>query len=121
MQSPTTKHPLLALVLQIATKLKAYQAATSSKLLFALTTPFLCKAETDALVAKLNSEASAIMQARQIAMVDVYTAITQKCGKAPQPACFGASGCFCPHCPAGYEWLVNSTLAPAAREALKSS
>jgi len=109
---------------QIAAKLKAYTAATGAKLLFELTTPWLCVAATDALVVKLNGDASKIMADLQIPTVDSHAAIIGKCGKAPVASCFGDSnkGCFCPHCPgnggAGYSWLVNTTLAPAIRKLL---
>jgi hypothetical protein len=29
-------------------------------------------------------------------------------------------GCWCPHCPPGYEWLASSTIAPAIRNLLTS-
>ena len=84
---------------QIATKLKAYTAATQAKLLFALTTPMLNSGPVDALVQSLNSQAAATMAAESITTVDLHAAIIGKCGKAPQAQCFGSAGCFSPHCP----------------------
>ena len=83
------------------------------------------QASTDALVMKLNSEASAVMTASGIPTVDLHAAIVSKCGAAPVAQCFGAPSCFCPHCPGGgnaggYSWVVNNSIAPAIRALLKS-
>ncbi len=107
---------------QIAAKLKVFAAATAAKLLFALTTPMLNSGPVDDLVKSLNAQAAATMAAQSIATVDLHKAIIGKCGKAPQAACFGSTGCFSPHCPGnggeGYSWLVNTTIAPAIRKLL---
>lgn len=107
---------------KIATKLKAYTSATSSKLVFGLTTPWLCTSATDTLVQRLNTQARAVMQQQAIPTIDFHAAIVGKCGNAPVSSCFGSANCFCPHCGgnggAGYEWLVNHTIAPAMRKML---
>jgi hypothetical protein len=55
--------------------------------------------------------------------VDLYAAITGKCGRVPQASCFNLTGCFCPHCPGrpagqGYDWLATSTIIPALTKLL---
>ena len=103
----------------IATRIQALAASTGAKLLYALTTPFLCTAATDFIINDLlNVNASAIMATNDISVVDLHTPIIEKCGTAPTPACFGLTGCFCPHCPPGYEWLTTTVIAPAIRKAL---
>ena len=59
---------------------QAHTSATSAKLLFGATTPWLCSNTTDALVQQLNGEAAAIMQAHSIPTVDFHKAITGHCG-----------------------------------------
>ena len=99
--------------------LKAYASATGTKLVYGLTTAFLCSAATDAIItADLNSNATAIMAAAGIPVVDQHTPIIEKCGAAPTPSCFGLKGCFCPHCPPGYSWLASTVIAPAIRAML---
>ena len=48
----------------------------------------------------MAAQAAAIMAKNNIPTVDLYKAITTKCGAVPQAECFGSKGCFCPHCPA---------------------
>ena len=85
-----------------------------TKLLFAITSPDLCNAAVDGIQADLNKQAVEIMKTAGIPTVDLYKAITTKCGPVPTATCFGQKGCFCPHCTgAGYEWLANSTIVPA--------
>ena len=114
-------------LVQIADKLTKYVQNTpageqKAKLLFALTSPMLCDAGSNAIVVELNKQAAKIMANYTISTVDPYKAIVGKCGAVPQAACFGSNGCFCPHCPghggAGYSWLANTTLAPAIRSLL---
>jgi hypothetical protein len=89
----------------VTARLEAYATSTGTKLLYALTTPFLCTAATDFIINDiLNVNASAIMATNSISVVDLHTPIIEKCGAAPTPACFGLTGCWCPHCPPGYEW-----------------
>ena len=102
---------------KIVTALKASPALKNTKLLFAITSPDLCNAPLDDIQQTLNAQAAAIMAQQGIPTVDLYSAITTKCGAVPQAECFGSKGCFCPHCPAngglGYSWLANSTIVPA--------
>merc|ERR1712159_401754 len=105
---------------QIVKRLK--QIASSSKgrtkLLFAITSPDLCNAAIDDIQVQLNAQAAQVMADNDIPTVDLYHAITNKCGPVPQATCFGLKGCYCPHCPPGYEWLANSTISPAIRKLL---
>lgn len=89
-----------------------------TKLLFAITSPMLCNAQIDSIVLELNAQAATLMAAESIPTVNLHTAITTKCGPVPTAECFGLKGCFCPHCPPGYAWLANSTIAPAIRALL---
>ena len=94
-----------------------------AKLLFALTSPMLCSAATDATVVKLNAQAAAIMAKAKVPTISLHDAITGKCGPVPQKSCFNMTGCFCPHCagrPAGqgYDWLATSTIVPALTKLL---
>jgi len=103
----------------IVASLLTFARSVNAKLMFGITSPMLCnKTIDDVIMTKLNTPAVAIMQAANITTVDLHAAITQKCGPAPQPACFGSAGCWCPHCPAGYEWLASTAIAPAIRAAL---
>jgi acyl-CoA thioesterase-1 len=100
-------------------RLVEYAARTKTKLLYGLTTPWLCTAATDAVISGvLNANATAIMAANNITVVDQHTPIVEKCGAAPTEKCFGLTGCFCPHCPPGYAWLAQTVIAPAIRKAL---
>jgi hypothetical protein len=103
----------------LTVRLKAFAAATGSKLAFAHTTPFLCTAQQDGCVQNLNNQASAIMAAAGIPTLDPYSPVIAKCGKAPQSSCFNSTGCFCPHCPNGYSWLADNFVAPALRAMLQ--
>lgn len=112
-------------LLNITTRLLAYAAAhPKTRLLYLLTTPRLCDAATDGVIhTVLNMEASAMMQRLGVPMLDPYSAIRTKCGGTPptkgcetEPS--WGSDCWCPHCPAGYAWLTNSTLAGPIRAML---
>jgi hypothetical protein len=102
--------------------LLAAPALQKTKLLFAITSPDLCNKPIDDIQKALNAQAAAIMKKHSIPTVDLYAAITAKCGAVPQAECFGEKGCFCPHCPGsgglGYSWLANSTLVPAITKLL---
>ena len=105
----------------VTARLVAYAASTTppTKLLYALTTPWLCAADVDLVITStLNANASAVMGANGIPVVDLHTPIIDKCGAAPTPSCFGLAGCWCPHCPPGYAWLAQTVIAPAIRAAL---
>lgn len=104
----------------ITARLKAYAAATGAQLLFATTTPNMCSAVGDVIInGTINPEARAVMSAHAVPVVDVHAAIIRACGFAPNTTCLGFSGCWCPHCAnGGYEWLANTTIAPAIRECL---
>ena len=73
-------------------RLVAFAAASGgkTKLLLALTTPYLCNAATDGVIAGvLNVNASSIAAAYGLPVLDPYTAIVNKCGRAPVQSCFG--------------------------------
>jgi hypothetical protein len=90
------------------------------KLIFGITSPMLCNATIDRTISQeLNPAAAAIMEEAGIKTVDLYEAVTGKCGAVPQASCFNLTGCFCPHCNSdGYNFLAQSTIAPAIRAAL---
>ena len=90
-----------------------------SGMMFGLTTPVLNNNNTDTVVLELNAQAQHIMYEFGVPTVDMHAPIIAKCGPVPQDACFGEKGCWSPHCvSAGYEWLANSTIAPAIRKFL---
>lgn len=107
---------------QIATALQAWAKARGSKLIFGLTSPMICNVDEDGCVVANNNAAAAIMAQLGIPTVNLHDAVVAKCGPAPQQSCFNETGCFCPHCiPAGYQWLAESTVAPAIRALLTSA
>ena len=111
--------PYAAELESITLRLLARQRAVGGKLLFAITSPMICKPRADQDVSWLNVQAKTIMAKHGVKTVDLHQAVTTKCGAAPQASCFGAKECFCPHCASiGYEWLANSTIAPAIRQLL---
>lgn len=89
-----------------------------TKLLFAITSPMLCNKAIDNIQVELNTQAATLMAAEGIPTVDLHSAITTKCGPVPTAACFGETGCYCPHCPPGYSWLANSTISPVIQALL---
>lgn len=100
-------------------QLVEYAQSTNTKLIYALTTPWLCTLATDQIITgTLNTNATAIMQKRGVPIVDLHSPIIQKCGAVPQASCFGQGQCWCPHCPPGYQWLATNYIAPAIRAAL---
>ena len=108
----------------ITERLITYTAALSppAKLMFAITSPYLCDASIDNVIAgTLNVAAKEIMTDLKVPTIDLHAAVTSWCGDAPQSSCLGQAGCFCPHCPGiGYQKLANTTIAPAIRAALLS-
>lgn len=107
----------------IAAKLVAWAQPTQAgapavKLLFAISTPYMDNSTINSRMMVNNKLASAIMQKHAIPTVNLYDPIVAKCGQPPQESCFGHRGCWSPHCPPGYGWLVNSTIAPAVRSTL---
>ena len=107
---------------QIVDQLKGMPALAKTKLLFAVTTPDMCNAAINDIQNGLNAQAKEIMQKAGIPTVDLYAAVTGECGPVPQPSCFNATECFCPHCygnnQLGYQWLTNTTLVPAIEKLL---
>ena len=105
----------------VTARLVALAASTGTKLVFGITSPMLCDAQSDAVITgTLNTAATSIMAAAGIPTVDLHAAVVAKCGPVPQASCFGQKGCWCPHCPPGYQWLASSTVAPAIRAALQA-
>ena len=88
-----------------------------AKLLFALTSPYMCATQNDGSVVNLNNQAAAIMAKYNIPTINLHDAVVGQCGPPPQQTCFGAHKCFCPHCmgngSAGYHFLVDKVIAPA--------
>ena len=88
-----------------------------AKLLFALTSPYMCAAQNDGCVVNLNNQAAAIKAKYKIPTINLHDAVVEKCGPPPQPACFGSKGCFCPHCAGdgspGYHFIVDNVIVPA--------
>ena len=104
---------------RVTARLTAYAAATRTALIYGLTTPWLNSVATDGVITGvLNPNASAIMAAAGVPVVDQHAPIVAKCGAAPTASCFGLAGCWSPHCPPGYEWLAETVIAPAIRAAL---
>lgn len=95
-------------------------AADGAKLIFGITSPYLNNVTINSIIeTSLNPGARALMDQLDVPTVDLYAAITNKCGDVPQAACFGLTGCFSPHCnAAGYSWLADTVIAPAIRTLL---
>ena len=107
----------------ITAKLRAYASATGAQLLFATTTAQMCSAASDIIVnGTINPQAAEVMAAANVPVVDLHAAIVAACGPSPNSTCLGFSGCWCPHCAnGGYEWLANTTIAPAIRKMLAAA
>lgn len=104
---------------QLTARLVQWAAPRGTKLLFAITSPVICRLQSDNDVRWLNVQAQQVMARHGVATVNLHDAVTGECGEAPQPSCLGVKDCFCPHCaPKGYEWLAQSTVAPAIRALL---
>lgn len=101
---------------------KLIAAEPQAKLLFALTSPYMCSATNDGCVVNLNNQASAIMAKYKIQTINLHDAVVAKCGPPPQPNCFNVSHCFCPHCAGGgapgYQFLTDNVIAPALTKLL---
>lgn len=111
-------------MLDVMTRLVAFSKASGgkTKLMYGLTTAYLCDASVDAVITqKLNSVAASIAVNLGIWVVDAHSPIVTKCGAAPVQQCFGEKGCFCPHCPPAYQWLSDTVIAPAIRAILNDS
>lgn len=92
-----------------------------AKLLFALTSPYMCAAQNDGCVMNLNNQAAVIMAKYKIPTINLHDTVVAECGPPPQPACFNVSNCFCPHCSnVGYDFLVDNLIAPKLTEMLPS-
>eukprot|EP00591_Stephanopyxis_turris_P010956 CAMPEP_0195511854 /NCGR_PEP_ID=MMETSP0794_2-20130614/4022_1 /TAXON_ID=515487 /ORGANISM="Stephanopyxis turris, Strain CCMP 815" /LENGTH=370 /DNA_ID=CAMNT_0040639525 /DNA_START=36 /DNA_END=1148 /DNA_ORIENTATION=+ len=99
---------------EIAEKLKSWATNHGTKILFVMTSPMMCDVDKDQTVQSLNNEAKSIMQRFGIQTLDVHKPIVDKCGPVPSHSCFDYEDCFCPHCgTAGYEFIANTTIAPA--------
>ena len=108
----------------IATRLQAFAASLQppAALAFAHTTPYICTAQQDGCVQSLNNAADTIMAKMNIPVLKTYEAVIKECGAAPQASCFGAKGCWCPHCSsAGYQWLAGAVVAPSLRAMLTAA
>jgi hypothetical protein len=107
---------LEALTSELVSKAKA----EGTKLIFGVTSPMLCNASIDYIISDtLNPAARLIMEDYGVPTVDLYQAVTSKCGAVPQASCFNTTGCFCPHCSSdGYTFLAETVIAPAIRAAL---
>jgi hypothetical protein len=92
---PTLYGPQLT---AITARLKLFASGVGAKLAFAHTTPFICTSQQDGCVKNLNNQADEIMAANGIPVLKTYEAVIAECGPAPQASCFGAAGCWCPHC-----------------------
>lgn len=107
----------------ITVQLKAAQP--QAKLLFALTSAFMCSATSDGCVVNLNNQAAAIMAKHNIPTINLHDAIVGQCGTPPVAKCFNQTGCFCPHCPqangVGYEYLATNVIVPAIKRLLPSA
>lgn len=106
----------------LAERLLVWAKPRGAQLLFALTSTMICNVSADGCVVASNNAARAIMVRLGIPTISLHDAIVAKCGPAPQASCFNETGCFCPHCvPAGYQWLAESTVAPAIRKMLTAA
>jgi len=74
---------------RVTARLVAYAAASGgrTRLMYGLTTPYLCDASTDAVITgTLNSAAARIMASNNIWTVDMHGPLIAKCGAAPTAA-----------------------------------
>eukprot|EP00945_MAST-04E_sp_MAST-4E-sp1_P008004 g8004.t1 len=96
-----------------------------AKLLFALTSPYMCAVKNDGCVVNLNNQAAAIMAKYNVPTINLHDSIVGKCGPPPQTSCFNVSDCFCPHCGSGgapgYQFLANEVIVPALSKLLKKN
>jgi hypothetical protein len=105
----------------VMTRLVQFAASSGGKtrLVYGLTTPYLCDASVDGVITQdLNAAAAGIASALGIEIVDMHGPVVNKCGPAGNSGgnCFGQGSCFCPHCNgAAYSWLADNVIAPALR------
>ena len=118
--------PADASQLEVITQ-KLIVAEPEAKLLFALTSPYMCSASNDGCVINLNNQAAKIMAKYSIPTINLHDAVVAECGPPPASRdthfkCFNQSGCFCPHCPqdngVGYEFLAAHVIVPAITKLL---
>ena len=105
----------------IGEKIQAFASRNMpAKVLFGITSPFMCDAEIDSVIlGTLNAAAVSVMQSLGIPTVDLHKPIIDVCGPPPNSHCMNVSQCFCPHCPGvGYEYVAKTTVAPAIRNLL---
>ena len=88
-----------------------------AKILFALTSPYMCAAQNDGCVVNLNNQAAAIMKKHNIPTINLHDTVVAECGLAPNSTCFGVHNCFCPHCAGGgapgYHFITDKVIVPA--------
>ena len=95
-----------------------------AKLLFALTSPYMCAVQNDGCVINLNNQAAEIMAKYKIPTINLHDSVVEKCGPPPNNNCFNSSECFCPHCSdpdgstPGYDFLAKQVIAPALTQLL---
>jgi hypothetical protein len=107
---------------------KLIKARPKTKLLFALTSAYMCSPLNDGCVVNLNNQAAAIMSKYNIPTVNLHDAIVKECGQpgnGTSSACWGLQHCFCPHCThggpgQGYDWLVTTTIIPGITKLLSA-
>ena len=93
--------------------------ATGSKIVYALTTPFMPdKLQGNSVVQQLNAIANGIMARQSVPTVDLYSRVTAKCGVTYKtcPIC-RKSPCSYHYTPQGYEW-ISAPLVAAIRQQL---
>ena len=93
------------------------RAERETKLLFVLTTPFVCSINATGNVLALNNVAREIMDDANIPVFDPFPAIVDRCSPLPNPTCDGIDDCWCPHCPAQWGWLAEM-IVPTMRTML---
>jgi hypothetical protein len=89
-----------------------------TKLMYFLTTAYLCDATIYETIAGLNQVATSIMLQYGVPIADPFTWIVDTCGGTiPSAGCanFPSWGhsCWCPHCPAGYSNMTSAVIAPS--------
>ena len=103
---------------------KLIASQPQAKLLFALTSPYMCAALNDGCVVNLNNQAAAIMAKYKIPTINLHDRVVEQCGPPPQKSCFNVSNCFCPHCSGGgapgYTFITDKVIVPALTALLPS-
>jgi len=116
--APTTNYAKeLAQILD--TLLQYTKTSPKTKLVYALTTAFMCSEVSDGCVQNLNNQARILAEARNFVVLDTYSPIVSHCGRPPKPSCDGFSGAWCPHNNGkAYQWLVQTAVAAPLRKLL---